>query len=414
MSPLKNMAMSINIERLKNDLEELGRIGRDSGGGVSRPSFSPADLEARAWLRKKIEAAGLLYRQDGAGNQFGRIDGAGKTVMAGSHIDTVLNGGMFDGAAGVLVALECLRRIREERIATTKPLEVASFTDEEGNLVGDFLGSRAFLGLLDRDEVVNGRTAFGLTLRDILKGTDYSVESILEAHKARPDLEAYVELHIEQGPVLEDEGLPIGVVETIAGKHYRLCSFAGQAAHAGTTPLELRQDAFLGLADFALRATQHVATRHYGSVVTIGRVTLYPGVFSVVPARADFTFEFRSPDPATLSELETGLFAIAAEVASTRGLGFASRVVDKTSPVNVAPRLVGLIEKECRDLGYASMRMTSGAGHDAQILAAACDSGMIFIPCADGISHSPAEQIDWGHLEKGANLLLRTIVRLAS
>ncbi|MGZ7046174.1 MAG: hydantoinase/carbamoylase family amidase, partial [Candidatus Aminicenantales bacterium] len=320
----------------------------------------------------------------------------------------------FDGAAGVLAALECLRRIREEKIATTKPLEVASFTDEEGNLVGDFLGSRAFLGLLDKEEVTNGRTAFGLSLKDILKGTELSVESILEAHKTRPDVEAYVELHIEQGPVLEDEGLPIGVVETIAGKHYRFCSFVGQAAHAGTTPLELRQDAFLGLSDFALRATQHVATRHYGSVVTIGRVTLYPGVFSVVPARADFTFEFRSPDPATLKELEAGLFAIAAEVASTRGLAFASRIVDKTPPVNVAPRLVGLIEKECRDLGIPSMRMTSGAGHDAQILAAACDSGMIFIPCADGISHSPAERIDWGNLEKGANLLLRTLVRLAS
>jgi len=408
------MNVSINIERLKNDLEELGRIGRDSGGGVSRPSFSPADFEARAWLRKKIEAAGLLHRQDGAGNQFGRIDGAGKTVMAGSHIDTVLNGGMFDGAAGVLAALECLRRIREEKIATTRSLEVASFTDEEGNLVGDFLGSRAFLGLLDRDEVANGRTAFGLSLKDLLKGTEFSVESILEAHRTRPDLEAYVELHIEQGPVLEDEGLPIGVVETIAGKHYRLCSFAGQAAHAGTTPLELRQDAFLGLSDFALKATQHVATRHYGSVVTIGRVTLYPGVFSVVPARADFTFEFRSSDPATLKELESELFTIAAEVASTRGLGFASRVVDKTMPVNVAPRLIGLIEKECKDLGIPSMRMTSGAGHDAQILAAACDSGMIFIPCADGVSHSPAERIDWGDLEKGANLLLRTIVRLAS
>jgi N-carbamoyl-L-amino-acid hydrolase len=408
------MAISINVERMRGDLEELGRIGRDSGGGVSRPSFSPADIEARAWLKKKIEAAGLLYRQDGAGNQFGRIDGAGKTVMAGSHIDTVLNGGMYDGAAGVVAALECLRTIREKKMATTKPLEIASFTDEEGNLVGDFLGSRAFLGLLDRDDVVNGRTAFGLRLRDILNGTDFSVESILEAHKTRPELEAYVELHIEQGPVLEDEGLPIGVVETIAGKHYRLCSFSGQAAHAGTTPLELRQDAFLGLADFALKATQHVATRHYGSVVTIGRVTLYPGVFSVVPARADFTFEFRSSDPATLKELETGLFAIAAEVASTRGLGFASRVVDKTSPVNVAPRLVALIEEECRDLGVPSMRMTSGAGHDAQILAAACDSGMIFIPCADGISHSPAEQIDWGNLEKGANLLLRTLARLAS
>jgi N-carbamoyl-L-amino-acid hydrolase len=407
------MDIRINIDRLKNDLEELGRIGRDPGGGVSRPSFSPADLEARAWLRKKIEAAGLLYRQDGAGNQFGRIEGAGKTVMAGSHIDTVVNGGMFDGAAGVLAALECLQRIREEKTPVARPLEVASFTDEEGNLVGDFLGSRAFMGLLDKDEVTNGRTAFGLALKDILKGTEFSVETILEAHQTRPELEAYLELHIEQGPVLEDEGVPIGIVERIAGKHYRQCSFIGQAAHAGTTPLELRQDAFLGLADFALKATQHVATRHYGSVATVGRVVLHPGVFSVVPARADFTFEFRSPDAATLKTLETELATIAADVASTRGLGFASRVVDQTAPVTIAPRLVGILEEECGALGYPAMKLTSGAGHDAQILASACDSGMIFIPCADGASHSPAEKIDWDDLEKGATLLLRTLVRLA-
>jgi N-carbamoyl-L-amino-acid hydrolase len=407
------MDIRVNIERLRSDLEELGRIGRDQGGGVSRPSFSPADLEARAWLRKRIEAAGLLYRQDGAGNQFGRIEGAGKTVMAGSHIDTVVNGGMFDGAAGVLAALESLRRIRDEKIPMTRPLEVASFTDEEGNLVGDFLGSRAFMGLLDKDEVAKGRTAFGLPLKDILKGTEFSIETILEAHQTRPDLEAYLELHIEQGAVLEDEGLPVGIVERIAGKHYRQCSFIGQAAHAGTTPLELRQDAFLGLADFALKATQHAATRHYGSMVTIGRVVLHPGVFSVVPARADFTFEFRSPDAATLKALESELFSIAADVASTRGLGFGSRVVDQTIPVTIAPRLVGILEEECAALGYPAMKLTSGAGHDAQILASACDSGMIFIPCADGVSHSPAERIDWDDLEKGANLLLRTVVRLA-
>jgi N-carbamoyl-L-amino-acid hydrolase len=407
------MDIRVNIERLRSDLEELGRIGRDAGGGVSRPSFSPADLEARAWLRKRIEAAGLLYRQDGAGNQFGRIEGAGKTVMAGSHIDTVVGGGMFDGAAGVLAALECLRRIREEKTPLTRPLEVASFTDEEGNLVGDFLGSRAFMGLLDKDEVAKGRTAFGLALKDILKGTEFSTQTILEAHKTRPDLEAYLELHIEQGAVLEDEGLPVGIVERIAGKHYRQGSFIGQAAHAGTTPLELRQDAFLGLADFALKATQHAATRHYGSMVTIGRVVLHPGVFSVVPARADFTFEFRSPDAATLKALESELFSIAADVASTRGLGFASRVVDQTIPVTTAPRLVGMLEEECAALGYPAMKLTSGAGHDAQILASACDSGMIFIPCADGVSHSPAERIDWDDLEKGANLLLRTLARLA-
>jgi N-carbamoyl-L-amino-acid hydrolase len=404
----------VNIERLRSDLEELGRIGRDAAGGVSRPSFSPADIEARAWLKAKIEEAGLIYRQDGAGNQFGRVEGRGKTVMAGSHIDTVLNGGMFDGAAGVLAALECLRKIREDRVPVTRPLEVASFTDEEGNLVGDFLGSRAFMGLLDKDEVANGRTAFGLPFKDILKRTDFSVDTILEAHGARPDLEAYLELHIEQGPVLEDEGVPVGIVEKIAGKHYRQCSFIGRAAHSGTTPLELRQDAFLGLADFAQRATQHVATRHYGSMVTIGKVVLHPGAFSIVPARADFTFEFRSPDAATLKELEQELFVIAADVASTRGLGFASRVVDQTTPVDVSPRLVGMMEEECRSLGYPWMRVTSGAGHDAQIIASACDAGMIFIPCAEGISHSPEEKIEWADLEKGANLLLRTLMRLAA
>lgn len=406
--------MRINIDRLKNDLEELGRIGRNTGGGISRPSFSPADLEARGWLRKRIERAGLSYRQDGAGNQFGRIEGPGKTVMAGSHIDTVINGGMFDGSVGVLAALECLRSIREQALPVRKALEVASFTDEEGNLVGDFLGSRAFMGLLNKEEIANGQTAFGLPLKELLKRTEFSVETILEAHQARPDLEAYLELHIEQGPVLEDEGVPVGIVERIAGKHYRQCSFIGQAAHAGTTPLELRHDAFLGLADFALKATQHAATRHYGSMVTIGRVILHPGVFSVVPARADFTFEFRSPDAATLKELEAELFGIAADVASTRGLGFASRMIDQTSPVAIAPRLIDLMERECRDLGYSSMRILSGAGHDAQIIAAACGSGLIFIPCADGVSHSPDEKINWEDLEKGANLLLRTLVRLAS
>lgn len=408
------MDIRVNPERLKNDLEELGRIGRDGHGGVSRPSFSPADLEARAWLRKKIEAAGLCYRQDGAGNQFGRIECVGRTVMAGSHIDTVPNGGMFDGAAGVLAALEAARRILEEKVPLSKALELVSFTDEEGNLVGDFLGSRAFMGLLDEGEIRNGKTSFGMPFRDVLKRTEFSAESILAAHRARPELEAYVELHIEQGPILEDEGMPIGIVERIAGKHYRQCAFIGESGHAGTTPLELRRDAFLGLADFALRATQHVAVKHYGSMLTVGRVALHPGAFSVIPGRADFTLEFRSASPEALGAIEKEVFALAEDIASTRGLSFVSRVVDQTAPVAIPPRMVKLMEEECRALGYPSMRMTSGAGHDAQILAGACDVGMIFVPSPDGISHSPGERVNWDDLEKGANLLLWTLIRLAS
>jgi len=408
------MDIRINIDRLKRDLEELGRIGRDERGGVSRPSFSPSDLEARAWLKKRIEEAGLCYRQDGAGNQFGRLECAGKTVMAGSHIDTVPNGGMFDGAVGVLAALEAARRILEEKIPLKKALEIASFTDEEGNLVGDFLGSRAFMGLLDENEVRNGRTSFGMPFRDVLKRTEFTADGILAAHKDRPALEAYLELHIEQGPVLEEEGIPIGVVERISGKHYRQCAYVGESGHAGTTPLELRHDAFLGLADLVLRATQFVATKHYGSMLTVGKVALHPGSFSVIPGRADFTLEFRSAAPEAMAAIERDVFALAEDIAATRGLKFISKVIDQTTPVTVAPRLVSLIEEECRSLGHASLRVTSGAGHDAQILAGACDSGMIFIPSPDGVSHTPGERVDWGDLEKGANVLLRTLLRLAA
>ncbi|HPW18841.1 MAG TPA: Zn-dependent hydrolase [Candidatus Aminicenantes bacterium] len=408
------MGIRIDGQRLRRDLEELGRIGRDERGGVSRPSFSPADLEARAWLRSKIEGAGLCYRQDGAGNQFGRLECVPRTVMAGSHIDTVPNGGMFDGAAGVLAALEAARRIVEEKVPLRKAIEVASFTDEEGNLVGDFLGSRAFLGLLDEKEVRGGRTSFGLPFAEVLEATEFTADTILAAHRSRPDLEAYLELHIEQGPVLEEEGVPIGVVERIAGKHYRQCAFIGEPGHAGTTPLELRRDAFLGLADFALRATQLVATRHYGSVITVGKAALHPGSFSVIPGRADFTLEFRSASPEALAAIEKDVFGLAEDIASTRGLRFVSKVVDRTAPVAVAPRLVGLLEEECRSLGYGSMRMASGAGHDAQVLAGACEAGMIFVPSPDGVSHSPGERVDWDALEKGANLLLRALIRMGS
>ena len=407
------MDIRINIDRLKTDIEELGKIGRDPNGGISRPSFSKADLEAREWLKDRIANAGLALRQDGAGNIFGRLEGSGKTVMAGSHIDTVVNGGMFDGSIGVLSALECLRRIKEEGVETTKPLEAASFTDEEGNLVGDFLGSRAFIAPPDRNLLEQGKTQFGIPFSDVLKNTEFSVDSIMEAHEQRPEIETFLEIHIEQGPVLETENKPIGIVDRIAGKNYWICHFLGEASHAGTTPFELRHDALLGLADFALKGTQHVATQHYGSMFTIGRVQVHPGAFSIVPGRVDFSMDFRSGSKETLTDLEKMLPSLANDVAATRGLQFSSAVVDRTDPVAVPEKILGMMKEESEKLGYGYMTLPSGAGHDAQILASVAEPGMIFIPCEDGISHSPEERIDWEDLEKGANLLLRMLMKLA-
>jgi N-carbamoyl-L-amino-acid hydrolase len=407
------MDLKIDIGRLRADIEALAGFGRDPRGGISRPSFSQADFEAQAWLKERICEAGLCYRRDGAGNTFGRLGGDGRAVLVGSHIDTVINGGAFDGAAGVMAALECLRRIKETGRAVSKPLELVSFTDEEGNLVGDFLGSRAFAGRLDKEEVEKGLTSFGRPLKELLAGTEFSQATILRAHKERPEIEAYLELHIEQGATLETEDIPIGVVERIAGKIYRQCSFLGKADHGGTTPLELRHDAFLATADLTLKGTQLVATRHYGSMITIGKVTVQPGSFSVVPGRVDFTLDLRSALSETLETLDREIQELAGDIASTRGLSFHSKIIDKTVPAALSGRVIRVIEEECRKLGYPSMRLTSGAGHDAQIVSGLTEAGMIFIPCQDGTSHAPEEMINWKDLEKGANVLLHALVRLA-
>lgn len=407
------MDIRIDLERLKDNIEALARFGRDPRGGITRPSFSQPDREARNWLKEKISEAGLIFREDGAGNLFGRLGEEGRAVLVGSHIDTVINGGRFDGSVGVLAGLECLRRIKEEGWRLGKPLEVVSFTDEEGNLVGDFLGSRAFAGLLNKEEIEKGMTSFGRPLKDILAGTEFTLESILKAHEERPDVEAFLELHIEQGAVLDTEDIPVGIVERIAGKNYLWCSFLGKADHGGTTPLELRHDAFLATADFALKGTQLVATRHYGSMITVGKVNVHPGSFSVVPGEVDFSLDFRSTSLETLKALEKELLTLAEDIASTRGLLFYSRVVDKTEPVTISSRILGILKEECQKLGYPFMTLASGAGHDAQIVSAVAEAGMIFIPCIDGISHSPEEMIRWEDLEKGANLLLQVLLHLA-
>jgi N-carbamoyl-L-amino-acid hydrolase len=407
------MDIWVDAARLKKDIEDLAGIGRDPRGGISRPSFSRADLEARAWLKDRIRAAGLEFRQDGAGNLFGRLGGPGRAVLSGSHIDTVLNGGMFDGSCGVLAALESLRRIKEEKLALAKPLELVSFTDEEGNLVGDFLGSRAYIGGLNREELEHGITQIGPAFKDILAGTEFTVAGILAAGAERTEIEAFLELHIEQGPVLETEDVPVGLVDRIAGKRYRLGSFAGTASHAGATPLELRKDAFLGLAEFAVKGTQHVAVHYEDAVVTIGKVAVLPGSFSIVPGRADFSLDFRSASAAALKAMDRELLALAEDIAAGRGLSFGSKLVDSTEPVSIPDRMMNLLKEECRSLAYPSFVLPSGAGHDAQILAPVADVGMIFIPSPDGISHSPKETINWDDLEKGANLLLHSLIHLA-
>jgi N-carbamoyl-L-amino-acid hydrolase len=405
--------LRIDAGRLRADIEALAAIGRDPTGGITRPAWSPAHEEARAWLLGRLRAAGLAARVDSAGNVFGRLGEGTPVVMTGSHIDTVPRGGPLDGALGVLAGLECLRAVAASGRRPARPLEVAAFTDEEGRFYG-FFGSRAMTGALDRQLAERLADPAGLPLPEAMRRAGFDLAAAPTARRDAGDIAAYVELHIEQGPWLEADDLPIGVVESIVGiRRFRLV-FVGQPDHAGTTPMDRRKDAFLTAAEYAAKSRDLVVRGGQGrAVTTIGVVDVRPGVPNIVPERTALLQELRDSDPAVLERLASRTLRAAERVARQRGLGLEVEHLMRADPVRMSPRIQATIEAAAAALGLGTRRMPSGAGHDAQILAAVTDAGMIFVPSQGGRSHRPDEWTDWPALERGANVLLGTLLRLA-
>jgi beta-ureidopropionase / N-carbamoyl-L-amino-acid hydrolase len=407
------MPLAISLPRLRANLEALSAFGRDPAGGITRPCWGPAHEAARAWLLGQMREAGLATRVDPAGNTFGSLPGEGARVLTGSHIDTVPQGGALDGALGVLAGLECLRTIRERGISIGRPLTVAAWSDEEGRYGGLF-GSRAFTGRLDPDQIPRLAAADGERLVDAMARAGFSALDAPKARVRRGALRAYVELHIEQGPHLERGRIPIGIVAGIVGIRRNRLTFLGAADHAGTTPMGRRKDAFLAAADYALRARDLVVRRGRGrSVTNVGRVEIAPGVSNIVPARAVLLQEVRELDARTLAGLDRDCAALARTVARRRGCRVRIERVARSSPARCAPGVMRAIEGACRGLGLGFRVMPSGAGHDAQNLAAVTEAGMLFIPSKGGRSHRPDEASDWRAIERGANVLLHTLLRLA-
>lgn len=405
--------LAITLARLREDLETLAQIGRSPSGGISRPAWSPPHEEARAWLVGRLRDAGLAPSVDATGNIFGRLGDGGPAVMTGSHIDTVPDGGPFDGALGVLAALECLRTIREAGVPLARPLEVAAFTDEEGRYHG-FFGSRAMTGQLDPALIPRLTDPTGDRLEEAMTRVGFDPRKVATAARDPRGIAAYVELHIEQGPWLEAEGIPIGVVEAVVGIRRMRLTFVGSPDHAGTTPMERRRDSFFTAAEYAVKTRDLVVKRGGGrSVTTIGVVEVRPGVPNIVPARTALLQEFRDPDPTVVDRLARETIALARRVARRRGLEVSIEELFRADPVRLSPRVQAAVEAAAAELGLPTKRMPSGAGHDAQILAAVTEAGMIFIPSQGGRSHRPDEWSDWGAIEQGANVLLHTLLRLA-
>jgi hydantoinase/carbamoylase family amidase len=358
--------------------------------------------------------AGLEFHQDAAGNHSACLDcgpAGAPTLLLGSHLDSVPQGGQFDGALGVLAALEVLRSVQEAGLRLPVNLEAIDFTDEEGALVG-LLGSRALAGKLRAEELEKPRGGRENLLAG-LERAGLSETGLMEARREQGSLAGYLELHIEQGLRLIRAGADIGVVTTIVGIcSYRL-GFIGRADHAGTMPMDARLDASLGAAAFTLAARRIVLESFPDCVVNVGEMIFEPGAFNIVPGKATLALEFRSPNATTFNKLETALMTSAQEEARRFGLGLEIEFLSCHQPTPMSAVVGAAIVAAASDLGLKHIPLASGAGHDAQSLADLCPAGMIFVPSQDGASHSPREFTKWEDCVNGANVLLGAALRLA-
>ena len=405
--------LEINGERLLRRLWDLAEIGPIPGGGNNRLALTDADKEGRDLVVTWMRDLGLDVSIDTIGNVAAvQTDvGSGPPVMMGSHIDTVATGGKYDGNLGVLAALEVIESAIESGVELQRPLAAAFFTNEEGSrFPPDMMGSLCFTGGLTVEEAMSTTDADGVSVGDELDRIGYRGPTPCPS----PAPYAFVELHIEQGPVLERDGMRIGAVTGVQGISWTEVNITGQSNHAGTTPMSMRRDAGLAAGELVV-AVRRIASEMGGTQVgTVGALRLHPDLVNVVAARAQLIVDLRNTDDDDLQSAERRLLAETKRIAASEEVEIDTKWVARFEPVVFDPRVVELVESTASALGLSVRRMPSGAGHDAQILADVCPAGMVFVPSVKGISHNPAEFTEPDDLVAGANVLLNTVVALAT
>jgi N-carbamoyl-L-amino-acid hydrolase len=405
-------APTINAARLNRTLGELGHIG-DSPQGMQRLAFSPADVAGREYTLDLMRRAGLETRIDAAGNIIGRKPGSDTNLPAialGSHTDTVPSGGKYDGALGVMAAIEVVQTLADRGDTLRHPVEALVFTNEEGTRFHRWLiGSRAMAGLLEPDDLTaldDEGVSLGVRMTDI----GGNLDRIEEARRSPGELAAYLELHIEQGPSLHQSGTPIGVVTGITGRAVFAVDIRGKANHAGTTPMSARHDALVSAARLTLVVNRIASELEICRVATTGTLQVHPNAVNVVPGQVSLGVEFRDVDMNALSGAEVMLRRTAAEIAREDGVEVEIHPLESTPSVPISGRMQQLVAQAAEQGGFGYQRLPSGAGHDAQAMAAITNSAMIFVPSVDGISHSPEEFSSPEDCANGAQTLLNLLL----
>lgn len=409
----------IDGERLWRRIEELGKIGRTGDGedhGVARLSFTREERAAKDLVTSWMEEAGLSVREDAAANLIGRREGRNPeapVVLVGSHVDSVYDGGDFDGPLGVIAGIEALQVMQEEGVETEHPIEVVAFTDEEGARFSfGMIGSRAMADTLTPEHMEN-TDGDGVSIADAMRESGLDPERIGEAAREEGSVRAYVELHIEQGQVLESEDLSVGVVTGIAGPAWFKLVFTGKAGHAGTSPMGLRRDALAAAAE-AIGIVEEEAARTGTSVGTVGQLRLEPGGINIIPGRVELSLDLRDIDEAVRDGVEEGILRRARDACEERGVDLDVEVLQRLAPAPCSGLARDAIEAACERAGKHPRPLPSGAGHDGMNLAAICPIGMIFVRSRDGVSHNPAEWSSREDCMAGCEILYYAVRDLAA
>jgi N-carbamoyl-L-amino-acid hydrolase len=407
----------VNGPRLLKLLRDLAAIGRDPAGGITRPGFSAALVEATAAVAVAAHEAGLIARVDAAGNLLiSRIPVPADrpVLLIGSHLDTVVNGGWLDGAYGVVAGLEVLRTLAEHRIGTSGfEVAVVAFANEEGALFPQaFWGSLALAGHLD---ALPAEPAgyHGQPLRPALAAAGGDLDALPQACWRASQLVCYLEMHIEQGPVLTGDGVAIGVVDAIVGRTLLQAELTGVAGHAGTTPMDRRHDPLPAAAELVL-FTAALPSGQHCQVATVGRLEVTPNSANTIAGTVRMTVDLRDTDPGRLDNAERQMHTFTGDLAHRHGLNITCTRLAASRPARMDPGLQNQIAAAAADAGLSHLRLTSGAGHDAQIMATRTPTAMIFVPSVGGVSHVPHENTDDDDLIRGACVLLRTVRRLGA
>ncbi len=360
---------------------------------LTRRFATPALRRAGDVVARWMEAAGMTVARDAIGNLIGRLDGGGGgTLLVGSHLDTVRDAGRYDGILGVLVAIACLERLRDSGVSLPYAVEVLAFADEEGVRYGTgYLGSSVFAGRFDAAEL-GRRDAHGVTLADAVRAFGGDPADLSRARREPSDLIGYYEVHIEQGPVLEAKGVPIGIVSAIAGQTRARLTFTGEAGHAGSVPMAMRRDALCGAAEL-VSAVEELARAQDGVVATVGELEVQPGASNVIPGRVVLSLDLRHAEDEMRERVAARLRERALTIAESRDLALGWEVVQEAPAVACSSELSALLAQGLADGGHPVVRLPSGAGHDAVMLATITPIAMLFVRCAAGVSHNPAESV---------------------